>query len=54
MYTIQGYVRDYISGESIPYANVFFMNTSTGDVTNQNGYFSLKYQGESIPFKYPI
>ena len=42
MYTIHGYVRDYISGESIPYANVFFMNTSTGGVTNQNGYFSLK------------
>ena len=42
MYTIHGYVRDYISGESIPYANVFFMNTSTGGVTNQNGYFLLK------------
>jgi outer membrane receptor for ferrienterochelin and colicin len=42
MYAIHGYVRDYISGESIPYANVFFMNTSTGGVTNQNGYFSLK------------
>ena len=42
MYTIHGYVRDYISGESIPYANVFFMNTSTGGITNQNGYFLLK------------
>ena len=42
MYAIHGYVRDYISGESIPYANVFFMNTSTGGVTNQSGYFSLK------------
>ncbi|HCN23806.1 MAG TPA: hypothetical protein DIS65_00355 [Candidatus Marinimicrobia bacterium] len=42
IYTIHGYVWDFSSGESIPYANVFFINTSTGDVTNQNGYFSLK------------
>ena len=42
IYTVHGYVRDYISGESIPFANVFFMNTSTGDITNQNGYFLLR------------
>jgi len=39
--TIHGYVRDFISGESIPYANVFFLDSNVGGVTNQNGYFSL-------------
>lgn len=38
--TINGYVKDSSSGESLPYATVYFPQFSTGVTANQFGYFS--------------
>ncbi len=37
---VNGYVKDSSSGESLPYANVYFVQLSTGVAANQYGYFS--------------
>ena len=41
-YTVSGYVRDSISGESLPHANIYLPGTSRGTVTNAFGYFSFQ------------
>lgn len=38
--TINGYVTDFYSGESLPYATVYFPKLSTGTTANQYGYFT--------------
>ena len=37
---VNGYVKDSSSGESLPYATVYFPQLSTGVTANQYGYFS--------------
>lgn len=37
---VSGYVKDISSGESLPYATVYFPTLSTGITANQYGYFS--------------
>jgi len=37
---INGYVKDSSSGESLPYANVWFVQLTTGVAANQYGHFS--------------
>lgn len=37
---VNGYVKDSSSGESLPYATVYFPTLSTGVTANQYGYFS--------------
>lgn len=39
-FVVNGYVKDSSSGESLPYANVYFVQLSTGVAANQYGYFS--------------
>lgn len=41
---INGYVKDASSGESLPYATVYFPALSTGVIANQYGYFSSLVQ----------
>lgn len=44
---VNGYVKDSSSGESLPYATVYFPMLSTGVTANQYGYFSgLVYPGK--------
>ena len=40
-FVIKGIVRDGLTGEPIPYANVHIYNTHRGDITNSDGYFSI-------------
>jgi outer membrane cobalamin receptor len=40
-FIIKGIVRDGLTGEPIPYANVHIYNTHRGDITNGDGYFSI-------------
>ncbi len=38
---IQGYVKDYQTGESLPYANIGLMGTDRGTTSNTEGYFVI-------------
>ena len=40
-FVIKGIVRDGMTGEPIPYANVHIHNTHRGDITNSDGYFNI-------------
>ena len=40
-FSLNGIVTDSLTGESVPFANVFIKNNYVGDVTNQDGRFTL-------------
>lgn len=40
-FSLNGIVTDSLTGESVPFANVFIKNNYVGNVTNQNGRFTL-------------
>ena len=40
-FSINGIISDSLTGESVPFANVFIQNKFVGDVTNQDGRFTL-------------
>ena len=40
-FTVKGIVKDYQSGESLPYATILVTGTSNGATTNADGYFTL-------------
>ncbi len=39
---ISGFVRDSVSGEAIPFANIVFKNSTTGTTTDSTGFFRLQ------------
>ena len=41
-YVIQGVVRDAVTEETLPFANVFLTGTTYGTVTGTEGKFQLK------------
>ena len=41
VYTISGRAVDTVTGEPIPYANVFISGTHLGDISNNDGIFSI-------------
>ena len=41
-YSISGRVIDNITKEPIPYANIFIKSLQIGDISNQDGVFSIK------------
>ena len=41
VYTISGRAVDILTGEPIPYANVFISGTHLGDISNNDGIFSI-------------
>jgi outer membrane receptor for ferrienterochelin and colicin len=49
-FVLSGIVRDEITGEPIPYANVHIQNTHLGDITNTEGYFYIASQLDSSFF----
>lgn len=40
-FTLSGIIKDKISGETLPYANIAVQGTNNGTSTNQDGYFTL-------------
>ena len=40
-YTISGYVKEAISGESLLGVNIYLPNSKTGTVTNNYGFYSI-------------
>lgn len=40
-YSITGYVLDQDNGEFIPHANISILNTFTGGVSNENGFYNI-------------
>ncbi len=42
IYTISGYLKDKMNGESLPGATVFIESSGIGTITNEYGYFSIK------------
>lgn len=46
---IEGEVLDSLSGEALPYVNIYFKETRTGTTTNSKGQFSLQLPDGSLP-----
>ena len=40
-YKITGYILDERSGEFIPHANISVLNTFSGSISNENGFFNI-------------
>lgn len=45
--TVQGYVRDSLSGETLPGVHVLAMEAQTGTITNNYGFYSITLPPES-------
>ena len=67
-YSISGRATDFKTGEPIPYANVFIIKTNSGDISNNDGLFSISnittlscslsvsyigYETKIIPLSFP-
>jgi len=46
---ISGVVKDAVTGQSLPYAQIALINSTLGTVTNEDGVFRLKLPGAEFP-----